>query len=155
MARQEIAAENASQRDILEKGIDASFKIALEREKAGLGGMYPGKDKISAALNYILKVEKIVDPVEKAKAKESPEYKSALQVAQQRQRVTTERGVVEVPGLNVEEIIGPLQQQNVTQKNNQQNIDVPDGAVFTGKYDDQENPIFQDIETGEIFTETD
>ncbi|HBT08638.1 MAG TPA: hypothetical protein DEB18_03405 [Leeuwenhoekiella sp.] len=154
MARQELQAENDAKRDLLQKGLDASFKLNLEKAKLGLGGMYTGKDRISVALNHILRVEAIEDPEEKRKAQNTPEYRSAVQVAQQRQRVVTEQGVLEVPGLDVTKIIGPLLQENVTQENNQQDMTVPEGAVFTGKYDDQKKPIFQDLQTGEIFTET-
>lgn len=143
MARKEVDRERADDVRLQEAGLEADFKLKLERIKQGdaMGGIFQGKGDLASALNYILRAQ--TDPT----LKNTPEYRAAVLVASKprQQVVQTEEGakVVMVPGIDVSVITGDSQ----TQKPDQ---DIPDGFTFTGKFVDGK-PVYRNADGQEGF----
>jgi hypothetical protein len=143
MARKEVDEERANDVRLQEAGLEADFKLKLERIKQGdaMGGIFQGKGDLASALNYILRAQ--TDP----SLKNTPEYRAAVLVASKprQQVVQTEEGakVVMVPGIDVSVITGDSETKKPEQ-------DIPDGFTFTGKYVDGK-PVYRNADGQEGF----
>jgi hypothetical protein len=143
MARKEVDEERANDVRLQEAGLEADFKLKLERIKQGdaMGGIFQGKGDLASALNFILRAQ--TDPT----LKDTPEYRAAVAVASKprQQVVQTEEGakVVMVPGIDVSAITGDSQAQKPEQ-------DIPDGFTFTGKFVDGK-PVYRNADGQEGF----
>ncbi len=138
-AYQQVEAKRKEQAATSNEILKMKFKAALE----GKGGMFSDGTTQGAALNYILSAE--ANP----KLKDTPEYKIAVAIVEQKKTTfrTTEAGTipVEVPGLNIEEILGP-QDRPVPPT-----IDVGETTwTFTGNRDNNGDPIYTDGTTQKV-----
>jgi hypothetical protein len=146
MARKEVDEERANDVRLQEAGLEADFKLKLERIKQGdaMGGIFQGKGDLASALNFILRAQ--TDPT----LKDTPEYRAAVAVASKprQQVVQTEEGakVVMVPGIDVSAITGdsPASKPVPT---------APDGYTFTGQYNKDGKPVFRNNVTKALAVE--
>jgi len=146
MARKEVDEERANDVRLQEAGLEADFKLKLERIKQGdaMGGIFQGKGDLASALNFILRAQ--TDPT----LKDTPEYRAAVAVASKprQQVVQTEEGakVVMVPGIDVTAITGdsPASKPVPT---------APDGYTFTGQYNKDGKPVFRNNVTKALAVE--
>jgi hypothetical protein len=138
-AYQQVDAKRKEQAETSNEILKMKFKAALD----GTGGMFSDGTTQGAALNYILSAQ--VNP----KLKDTPEYKIAVAIVEQKKTTfrTTETGTipVEVPGLNIEEILGP-QDAPVPST-----IDIGEKTwTFTQRRDQNGDPIYTDGETEKV-----
>ena len=138
-AYQQVEAKRKEQAATSNEILKMKFKAALE----GKGGMFSDGTTQGAALNYILSAE--ANP----KLKDTPEYKIAVAIVEQKKTTfrTTETGTipVEVPGLDIAEILGP----QVTPPPD--TIDIAGTTwTFTQRRDNNGDPIYTDGTTEKI-----
>tara|TARA_Y100000114_G_scaffold38288_1_gene33938 strand:+ start:262 stop:1080 length:819 start_codon:yes stop_codon:yes gene_type:complete len=141
MARQEIEKERADDIKLAEAGLEASFKLQLEKLKQAGSGVFQGKGDLASALNFILRAEQ--DP----ELKKTAEYKIALAVAgrPRTQVIQTEEGAstIVVPGLDINKALGTTTDATTTPP-----PEAPEGFTFTGMYVDGK-PVYRNDETGQ------
>tara|TARA_R100000005_G_C4979299_1_gene189536 strand:+ start:361 stop:1158 length:798 start_codon:yes stop_codon:yes gene_type:complete len=139
LAYEQVQAKRKQQAETSNEVLKMQFKAALE----GKGNMFSDGTTQGAALNYILSAE--ANPA----LKDTPEYKIAVALVEQKKTTfrTTETGTipVEVPGLNIEEILGP-QDTPVPPT-----IDIGETTwTFTQRRDQNGDPIYTDGETEKV-----
>jgi hypothetical protein len=138
MARQEIEKERADDIKIAEAGLEASFKLQLERLKQAGSGVFQGKGDLASALNFILRAE------QEPELKKTAEYKIALAVAgrPRTQVIQTEEGAktIVVPGLDINKALGTTTDATATPP-----LEAPEGFTFTGEYLDGK-PVFENAD---------
>jgi hypothetical protein len=142
-AYQQVEAKRKEQAATSNEILKMKFKAALE----GTGGMFSDGTTQGAALNYILSAE--ANP----KLKDTPEYKIAVAIVEQKKTTfkTTETGTipVEVPGLNIAEILGPQDEAPPP------TIDIGGTTwTFTGNRDANDDPIYTDGKTEQVIKQT-
>ena len=104
LARKEVQQEKASDIALQEKGLEAVFKIELEKIKSGGEGFFKGKGDTSVSLNYILKAARDPSMVFDEFGQIKPEYAMAVAIVEQPKIVSTETGASAVTTLNVDKV---------------------------------------------------
>ena len=104
LARKEVQQEKASEIALQEKGLEAVFKIELEKIKAGSEGFFKGKGDTSVSLNYILKAATDPSMVFDEFGQIKPEYAMAVAIVEQPKIVSTETGASAVTTFNVDKV---------------------------------------------------
>tara|TARA_A100000172_G_scaffold25596_1_gene14940 strand:- start:3262 stop:4074 length:813 start_codon:yes stop_codon:yes gene_type:complete len=108
LARKEVQQEKATDIALQEKGLEASFKLELEKLKSTGGGLFKGKGDLASALNYILEAAKNPSMVRDEFGNIRPEYVIAKAIVEQprSQVVQTDQGasVVTTQAINVDQI---------------------------------------------------
>jgi|TARA_R100000084_G_scaffold29021_2_gene10543 hypothetical protein len=133
LAYQQVQDKRNQQLETSKEILEMQFEQALESG----GGMFEGTSVEAAALNYILRAE--ANPA----LKNTPEYKIAVAVASKPRTSLqqTETGTiqVEIPGLDIEEILG---EKAITPPS-----EIEIGGTkweFTGRRDANGDPIYSD-----------
>ncbi|HAG71291.1 MAG TPA: hypothetical protein DCL66_03730 [Gammaproteobacteria bacterium] len=145
MAYTDIEKKRADSKLMQEKMLDSNFDYEIEMLKNN-GGYFKGKSVEAAALNLMIQAEK--DPA----LKETPEYKVALAILTKPRQSTvqTEEGLqsITIPGLDLSSVFSDAPAGPAA------DTTPPAGATFTGKYDNNGQPIFerQGLNGQEYFT---
>jgi hypothetical protein len=145
LARQEVEKEKSDDIRLQEAGLEAAFKLQLEKLKLSGSGVFQGKGDLASALNYILRAQ--ADPSLKFDENNNlrPEYAFAKALVERPtpRVVQTDQGsvVVQLPGLNVDQILG---ESTPSSQASSPAMGAPQGFTDTGRTTSDGRRIFQD-----------